>query len=140
MDRNPGLEGGVKVARAKIFRRDDLDTRGESMLGARLAQLDGNDIFLKSLEKFPRSHRFGLGVGTVIIRGGDRAPEPEGSTWGKQKDAKRPSIYSEAAKAGKNPDLNISIALLNAYSQQADGVMKEAEQSIRGKGRFGSRK
>lgn len=124
----------------KIFRREDLDTRGESMLGARLAQLDGNDTFLKSLEKLPRSHRFGLGVGTVIIRGGDRAPEPEGSTWGRQKLPTKPATYSEAAQAGNNPDLNISVNSLNAYTQQASGVMREAERSIRGSGRPGSRR
>ena len=134
LDRNPGLDGGVKVARLKIFRSEDLDTRGESMLGARLAQLDGNDTFLKSLAKFPRSHRFGLGVGTVIIRGGDRAPEPEGSTWGRQKMQKKPTTYSEAARSGNNPDLNISLNSLNAYTQQASGVMREAERSIRGSG------
>ena len=138
LDRNPGLEGGVKVARVKNFRAIDKDVRGESMLGARLAQLDGNETFLKSLEKFPRSHRFGLGVGSIIIRGGERAPEPEGSTWGRNRQTnKKPSTYSEAASTGvRNADMNISASSLNAYATQASGVMEEAEASIRGRAAY----
>ena len=135
MDRNPGLAGGVKVARMKVFRASDMDARGESMLGARLAQLDGNESFLRSLERFPRSHRFGLGVGTVIIRGGVRAPEPEGSNWGQNRGKQRPNTYSDAAAMGtRTDDLNISSASLNLYASKASGVMSEAERSIRGRG------
>ena len=123
------------MARLKIFRASDMDAREDSMLGARLAQLDGNESFLRSLERFPRSHRFGLGVGTVIIRGGERAPEPEGSNWGQNKGKQRPSTYSEAAAMGaRTEDLNISSASLNLYASKASGVMSEAERSIRGRG------
>ena len=141
LDRNRELAGGVKVAKVKNFRADDLDTRGVSMLGARLVQLDGNETFLRSLEKLPKSHRFGLGVGTVIIRGGNRAPEPPGSSWGQSRPSNRPNSYSDAASRAvavptERIDLNISTSSLRAYANKANGVMNEAERSIRGRKMF----
>lgn len=133
MDRNSVLEGGVRVARIKVFRAQDIDSRGESMLGARLVQLDGNETFLRGLSKLPRSHRISLGVGTVIIRGGDRAPEPLGSTWGQGKTMKKPTSYSEAAAMNSGAaDLNISAASIHSYAAKSTEVMREAERSIRG--------
>ena len=141
LDRNRELAGGIKVARVRLFRKDDLDSRGNSMLGARLVQLDGNETFLRSLERFPQSHRFGLGVGTVIIRGGDRAPEPPGSTWGQGR-ANKPQTYSQAVAANlpATVDLNISAASLHSYTRKASKVLDDAEKSIRGRKMFNSSK
>ena len=135
LDRNRRLTGGVRVAKCKTFKVSDLDTRGQSMLGARLVQLDTDETFLRSLSKFPKSYRFGLGVGTVIIRGGDRASEPPGSTWGQNRTSK-PKSYSEAAGANAvfdDEDLNISGEVIQVLAEQDGKVMEEAERSVRGR-------
>ena len=56
LDRNHRLIGGVRVAKCKTFKATNLDTRGQSMLGARLIQLDAAETFLHSLSNFPKSH------------------------------------------------------------------------------------
>ena len=138
LDRNRGLRGGVKVLKYKTFRSNDLDTKGQSMLGARLLQLDADETFLKSLQKFPRSHRFGLGVASIIIRGGDRAEEPEGSTWGSRKPASKPASFRDALIQGsltrRSDDLNTSSEMMRSYAEQCgDGTLHDAERTIRGK-------
>ena len=144
LDRNRGLRGGVKVLKYKLFRSDDLDTKGQSMLGARLLQLDADETFLKSLAKYPRSHRFGLGVASVIIRGGERAEEPTGSTWGSRRPAAKSGSFRDALVLGsltrKSDDLNTSSELMKSYADQCgDGTLEDAEKTIRGK-RNGTRK
>ena len=56
MDRNPDLQGGVKITRVKKFKETDADVRGESMAGVRLVQLDSTKEFRDSLYYFPRSY------------------------------------------------------------------------------------
>lgn len=87
LDRNPDLKGGLKVLRCKKFKSSDLDVRGEPMNGVRLVQLDTDQDFRDSLYWFPRTYRFGLGCGRVIIRGGERI---EDGTKGGTKQPNRP--------------------------------------------------
>ena len=123
------------MAKCKTFKATDLDTRGQSMLRARLIQLDSDETFVRSLSNFPKSYRFGLGVGTVIIRGGDRASEPPGSTWGQNRPARQPKSYSDAVANGvvceDVEDLNISGEVIQVLADQDGKVMEEAERSVR---------
>ena len=76
LDRNPGLQGGVRISRCKNFKSTDTDSRGNPMAGVRLIQLETDQEFRDSIYHFPRSYRFGLGCGRIIIRGGERVEEP----------------------------------------------------------------
>ena len=140
-ERSPGLQGGMKITRCKFFKKTDLDNQGRSMEGARLIQLAGNQDFLQSLYQFPRSHRFGLGPGSVIIRGGERRAESDGGRerrTGRQNDAGRHGRPSKSApppptSAGRGrggparnqPELSqqAAIYLLN---QSKDQILREA--------------
>ena len=75
LDRNPELKGGLKVSRCKTFKDSDKDVRGDSMEGVRLIQIETTKEFRDSLYYYPRSYKFGLGPGRVVIRGGERMEE-----------------------------------------------------------------
>ena len=69
-EKTPALKGGFRVTRCVHFRTTDTDKNGKDMKGVRLVQLEGTNEFLKSLYKFHRGERFGLGMGFVQIAGG----------------------------------------------------------------------
>ena len=90
LDRNPDLQGGLRIGKVKKFKDSDLDVRGDGMAGVRLVQIETTKEFRESLFFFPRSYRFGLGSGRVIIRGGDRVDESDArakSTGNKRRSA-----------------------------------------------------
>ena len=67
LNRNPDLQGGLRIGKVKKFIDTDLDVRGDGMAGVSLVQIETTKEFRDSLFFFPGSYRFGLGSGRVII-------------------------------------------------------------------------
>ena len=72
--KNDGFRGKLKLVSSKLFTGRDKTKNGQSMEGWRLLELKGDDEFMRSLEGFEANHRFKIGGGWVIIRGGNRKP------------------------------------------------------------------
>ena len=68
------MRGGLRVTHIKTYRDDDKSRNGVSKAGWRLVLLQGCPRFLKDLERFDHEHRFPVGAGHVLIRGGSRRP------------------------------------------------------------------
>ena len=71
------MKGGLKLTHVKYYREDDKTREGNSKKGWRLALLQGCPQFMDSLKKFDQEHRFPIGAGHIIIRGG--ADRPKGT-------------------------------------------------------------
>ena len=134
LDRNPDLQGGLRVNRCKKFRATDMDVRGNSMEGVRLVQIDTNEEFRRSLYWFPRSYRFGLGSGRVIIRGGDRIEEKEqrDQRSGKEKPYAQGRPPGNDKQQSANQSLSES-AVSDLLNQSSRSNMEEAEEDARTK-------
>ena len=72
--KNDGFRGRLKVVRSKIFTNNDKTKNGQTMAGWRLLELKGDEEFMRSLENFEANHKFKIGGGWVILRGGNRKP------------------------------------------------------------------
>ena len=131
LDRNPDLQGGLRISRCKKFKASDMDVRGHSMEGVRLVQIDTNEEFRRSLYWFPRSYRFGLGSGRVIIRGGDRIEEKQQDQNGQT----RPNKNGQQ----QNPNQSLSeSAVSELLDQSSRSNMDEAEDDAKTKGAGGA--
>ena len=128
-DRNPGLKGGLKIAKCKHFKSSDLDVRGNPMNGVRLVQFESDQKFRDALFIYPHLHRFGLGCGRIIIRGGNRVKEEDAKPGGKWTQGPPKAGTSN----NKKPDTaNISqSAAEDILNQSGDVPMDEAERRAR---------
>ena len=70
--RNEALGGELAVTHVKRFAASDKTKEGKSKEGWKLVRLQGNEQFMDSLYQFPMTHRFKVGSGRVMIRGGNR--------------------------------------------------------------------
>ena len=68
------MRGGLRVTHEKTYKDTDFTRNGTSKQGWRLVLLQGCPIFMKSLEKYDQEHRFPVGAGHVLIRGGTGRP------------------------------------------------------------------
>ena len=162
-ERTPALAGGMRITKCKTFKKEDKDKQQRSMDGVRLIQIAGDQDFLRSLYQFPRNHRFGLGLGSIIIRGGDRIQEqprhpgyaaaaasgrgqgPSRRREGEfripnaprvQQDNPRGRGRTEAARGPERQEPQISqAAALSLINQSQDQVMDEAISGALGAGR-----
>ena len=64
------MAGGVEVVKTHIFPPDHPNPKKR---GAQIVAFEGDEIFMKALQKFPRDYPFTVRAGgKVYIRGGDR--------------------------------------------------------------------
>ena len=68
------MRGGLRLTHIKHYHDDDRTREGKSKKGWRLALLQGCPEFMEELKKFDQDHRFPIGAGHVIIRGGSGRP------------------------------------------------------------------
>ena len=68
------MRGGLRVTHVKKYRPYDRTRNGTSKEGWRLVLLEGCPRFMTELSKFDLDHRFPVGAGHVIIRGGQGRP------------------------------------------------------------------
>ena len=92
------------------------------MNGVRLVQFETTQAFRDSLYHYPRSHRFGLGCGRIIIKGGDRVEEtaPQTNKWNKgpPKEQRNKMNLSQSATS-------------DVLNNTSDSIMDEAEKCTR---------
>ena len=69
------LKGGLRLTHVKYYREDDRTRDGVSKCGWRLALLQGCPQFMEDLKRFDQDHRFPVGAGHVILRGGPGRPK-----------------------------------------------------------------
>ena len=72
------LRGGLRLTHTKTYADTDVSRAGANKKGWRLALLQGCPRFMMSLEQFPQDHRFPVGSGHVLIRGGSNRPKGQG--------------------------------------------------------------
>ena len=68
------IKGGLRLTHLKHYRDDDRTRDGASKKGWRLALLQGCPQFMEELKRFDQDHRFPVGAGHIIIRGGAGRP------------------------------------------------------------------
>ena len=90
------MRGGLRLTHIKHFTKEDRTRDGASKEGWRLAMLQGCPEFMEELRKFDQEHRFPIGAGHVVIRGGAGRPKGtiervRGSRAGKQRHQKHQS-------------------------------------------------
>ena len=73
--RSRRLRGGLKVTHIKEYADSDRSRQGACKAGWRLILMQGDEEFMKSLEYYGQEHRFPVGSGHVIIRGGNNRPK-----------------------------------------------------------------
>ena len=69
------IRGGLRLTHIKHYRPEDKTRDGVSKRGWRLALLQGCPQFMDELKKFDQDHRFPIGAGHIIIRGGSGRPK-----------------------------------------------------------------
>ena len=69
------LYGTLETLQSETFTAADTTRSGVSKSGWRNVTLEGDDVFLESLNNFTATHWFNIGPGTVQIHGGDRRAE-----------------------------------------------------------------
>ena len=74
MKRTRKLKGALRITHIKTFSSKDFTRNGSCKEGWRLLLLQGCPKFMTSLEQFGHDHRFPMGPGHVIIRGGSNRP------------------------------------------------------------------
>ena len=106
IDRSRGLRGGLRITHIKTYTNKDYSRNGTCKDGWRLVLLQGCPAFMASLEKFGVDHRFPLGSGAVIIRGGTNRPKgqerPSGSrqeTAGRAADRERQQQHQQQSQS-----------------------------------------
>ena len=87
---NRGLQGKIWPIEARRYPDDHPIARRR---GARVLSFTGDQVFLDSLQRFPRDFPFNIRIANVYIRGGERAKE--GQTVLKRR---RPRMTAEALK------------------------------------------
>ena len=90
--KNPELVGKFTVASIKELRPKVDGSREPSTMPPRVIPINGSPQFLKSLEKFPKNHRFKLGYKVVYLNGGVRKDSSETS---KSEAATAPDLPAE---------------------------------------------
>ena len=83
--RSRGLKGSLRLTHVKTYADTDVSRAGASKKGWRLALLQGCPRFMFSLEKYPEEHRFPVGSGHVMIRGGSGREKGQGRGQGQGK-------------------------------------------------------
>ena len=68
--RNKELRGTLRPIKCKHYADTDTIAKGTSKKDWRLLHLEADDVFLKSLERFPEDHLFKLGANGITIKGG----------------------------------------------------------------------
>ena len=68
------MKGGLRLTHIKHYHDEDRTREGKSKRGWRLALLQGCPEFMEELKRFDQDHRFPIGAGHVIIRGGTGRP------------------------------------------------------------------
>ena len=69
------MRGGLRLTHIKHYTKEDRTRDGASKEGWRLAMLQGCPEFMENLKKFDQEHRFPIGAGHVVIRGGSGRPK-----------------------------------------------------------------
>ena len=69
------MRGGLRLTHIKHYRPEDKTREGVSKKGWRLALMQGCPEFMEALKKFNQEHRFPVGAGHVVIRGGGGRPK-----------------------------------------------------------------
>ena len=69
------MRGGLRLTHVKRYRKEDKTRDGISKEGWRLVLLQGCPTFMEELRKFDQDHRFPVGAGHVIVRGGSGRPK-----------------------------------------------------------------
>ena len=64
------MRGGLRLTHVKRYRPDDRTRDGISKEGWRLVLLQGCPVFMEELKKYDQDHRFPVGAGHIVIRGG----------------------------------------------------------------------
>ena len=73
--RSPLLRGGLRVTHVKHYSDDDYSRSGSCKAGWRLIFLQGCPTFMASLVHYDQDHKFPLGPGHIILRGGSGRPK-----------------------------------------------------------------
>ena len=73
--RSPRLRGGLRVTHVKHYNKDDFSRNGSCKEGWRLVLLQGCPTFMESLTNYEQDHKFPLGPGHIILRGGPDRPK-----------------------------------------------------------------
>ena len=68
------MRGGLRNTHIKHYASDDFTRDGVCKAGWRLVLMQGCPELMKSLEKYDHDHRFPVGAGHIIIRGGQGRP------------------------------------------------------------------
>ena len=68
------MKGGLRNTHVKHYSESDYTRDGVSKAGWRLVLMQGCPELMKSLERYDHDHRFPVGAGHVIIRGGQGRP------------------------------------------------------------------
>ena len=69
------MRGGLRITHIKHYHSEDRTREGLSKEGWRLALLQGCPEFMDELKRFDADHRFPIGAGHVVIRGGSGRPK-----------------------------------------------------------------
>ena len=64
------MKGGIRLTHIKKYTENDYTRDGVCKDGWRLVMMQGCPEFMSSLEKFDHEHRFPVGAGHIVIRGG----------------------------------------------------------------------
>ena len=70
-----GMKGELKLTHIKHYQDSDKTREGKSKRDWRLAMLQGCPRFMEDLKKFDHEHKFPIGAGHIIIRGGAGRPQ-----------------------------------------------------------------
>ena len=69
------MKGGLRLTHVKRYRPDDRTRDGISKEGWRLVLLQGCPQFMEELKRYDQDHRFPVGAGHIVIRGGNGRPK-----------------------------------------------------------------
>ena len=75
MQRSRRLRGGLRVTHVKEYEDSEFSRSGACKAGWRLVLLQGCTDFMRSLEYYDQEHKFPVGSGHVLIRGGGGRPK-----------------------------------------------------------------
>ena len=106
MQRSRKLRGGLRVTHVKEYEDDEYSRSGACKAGWRIVLLQGCAEFMRSLELYDQEHKFPVGSGHVLIRGGGGRPKASGVGRGQGGDdqaAGRGSGRQQQQKSSKRP-------------------------------------